>query len=63
MKPQGRRATTLTPQRLVVMRRGAGRRLGLAPANLIMGSSGCILPACLRESSFYSPRQDPDRQV
>lgn len=38
VKPQGRRATTLTPQRLVIMGRGAGRRPGLAPANLITGS-------------------------
>lgn len=47
VKPQGRRVTTLTPQRLGIMGRGAGRRLGLAPANLITGS---LAVSCLRLS-------------
>lgn len=55
MKPQGRRATTLTPPRLAIMGRGAGRSPGLAPANLITGS---LAVSCLRLSEravFISP--------
>lgn len=44
VKPQGRRATTLTPQRMLIMGRAAGPRLRPAPANLITGS---LAAACL----------------
>lgn len=63
MKPQGRRATALTPQRLVIMGRIAGPRLRAAPANLITGS---LAAACLRlpERAAFIPRgRSLDRQV
>lgn len=47
MKPQGRRATILTPQKLVIMGHSAGPRLRPASANLITGS---LAAACLRLS-------------
>lgn len=47
MRPQGRRATTLTPQRRVIMGRGTGAGSDVTPANLITGP---LAAACLRFS-------------
>lgn len=58
MKPQGRRATTLTLQRPGTRQCGAALLLRPAPANLIMGPLPRSAPS-FRESSLYFPRQVP----